>query len=103
MHGSAVLVHRLLLDGVGPEQGEFLTQVSMITSQFGQGADVRQVALDGLRIGGPDMETDRDRAARHERERLESHDRHERERLESHDRHERERLAARSGRESLNA
>ena len=103
MHGSAVLVHWLFPDGVGPEQGELLTQVAMITSQFGLGEDVRQVAFDGLRIGGPDVETDRERAARHERERLESHERHERERLESHERHERERLSARSGRESLNA
>lgn len=37
------------------------------------------------------METDQERAERHERERLESHERHERERLESHERHERER------------
>lgn len=70
----------------------------MITSRFGQGEDVRQVALDGGWSGGSDMETDRERAARHERERLESHDRHERERLESHERHERERTEEHSGR-----
>lgn len=75
----------------------------MITTPFGQGEDVRQMALNGGWNGGSDMETDRERAARHERERLESHERHERERLESHERHERERLNARSGRESLNA
>lgn len=36
-------------------------------------------------------ETERERAERHERERIEEHDRHERERKEEHERHERER------------
>lgn len=40
-------------------------------------------------VDGP--ETERERAERHERERLESHERHERERIQEHERHERER------------
>lgn len=44
-------------------------------------------------------ETDEERAARHERERIESSERYERERKESGDRHESERLAARAIRE----
>lgn len=46
-----------------------------------------------------EIETDDERAERHDRERLEAGERYERERLESHERHERERKEEQEGRE----
>lgn len=45
--------------------------------------------------GDEARESDEDRAARHERERIEANERYERERKESGEKHERERLAER--------
>lgn len=42
------------------------------------------------------QETDEDRAARHERERIESNERYERDRQEASEKHERERLEERA-------
>jgi hypothetical protein len=52
---------------------------------------VRNVTTLAAGYGGCDMETDRERAERHERERLEEAERYEKERKDSHERHERER------------
>jgi hypothetical protein len=64
--------------------------VSTEPSQADPGAVHNATAL-AAGYGGRDMETDRERAERHERERLEEGERDEKERKESHERHERER------------
>lgn len=59
----------------------------------------RDASRETIERGAIDMETDQERAERHERERREAGERHERERKEAHERHERERKEEQERRE----
>lgn len=54
---------------------------------------------DAAEFGDVEMETEGERAERHERERIEAGERYEQERKDSHERHERERKEDRDERE----
>lgn len=58
---------------------------------------------DAVESGDVEMETEKEAAARHERERLEAGERYERERKEDHERHERERKEDQEQREQDDA